>query len=84
MGLMSADWSKLSEDVQKCLISCLRREMVQNMTSQEVSNSLIGLRQMNVLWFADLSNDDRIVIGNALLRVKDVMNSQAVANIIYR
>ena len=71
---MSADWSKLSKDVQKCLLSCLRREMVKNMTSQQVSNSIYGLRKMKVSWSADLSNDDRKVIENALLRVKDDMN----------
>ena len=81
---MSADWSKLSKDVQKCLLSCLRREMVENMTSQGVSNSIYGLGGMKVSWSADLSNDDKIVIENALLRVKDDMISQAVANIIYR
>ena len=81
---MSADWSKLSKDVQKCLLSCLIREMVENMTSQEVSNSINGLRKMNVSWSADLSNDDKIVIENALLRVKDDMISEAVVNIIYR
>ena len=81
---MSADWSKLSKDVQKCLLSCLIREIAENMTSQEVSNSINGLRKMNVSWSADLSNDDRIVIGNGLLRVKDDMNSQDVASIIHR
>ena len=80
---MSADWSKLSKDVQKCLLSCLRREMVKNMISQAVSNSIYGLSEMNVSWY-DLSNDDRIVIANGLLRVKDDMNSQHVANIIHR
>jgi len=81
---MSADWSKLSKDVQNCLLSCLRREMVKNMTSQHVSNSIYGLSKMKVSWSADLSNDDRIVIENALLRVKDDLNSQEVANIIHR
>ena len=81
---MSADWSKLSKDVQKCLLSCLIREMVKNMTSQGVSNSINGLGKMNVSWSADLSNDDKIVIENALLRVKDDMNAQAVPNIINR
>ena len=81
---MSADWSKLSNDVQKCLLSCLIREIAENMNSQQVSNSIYGLRKMNVPWSADLSNDDKIVIENALLRVKDDMNSQDVANNIYR
>ena len=82
--MMSADWCDLSEDVQKCLLSCLRREMVKNMTSQGVSNSINGLGGMKVSWSADLSNDDKIVIENALLRVKDDMNAQEVANIINR
>ena len=81
---MSADWHELSENLQQCLLSCLRREMVKNMTSQQVSNSIIGLCKMKVSWSADISNDDRIVIENALLRVKDDMNEQEVANIIYR
>ena len=81
---MSAYWCDLREDVQKCLLSCLRREMVKNMTSQGVSNSIYGLGGMKVSWSADLSNDDKIVIENALLRVKDDMNEQAVPNIINR
>jgi len=54
------------------------------MTSQEVSNSIYGLCKMNVSWSSDLSNDDRIVIENGLSRVKDDMDEQHVANIIYR
>ena len=81
---MSADWSKLSKDVQKCLLSCLIREIAENMTSQQVSNSIYGLGGMKVSWSADLSNDDKIVIENALLRVKDDVNEQAVPNIINR
>ena len=81
---MSADWSKLRKDVQNCLLSCLRIEIVKNITSQEVSNSIHGLCKMKVSWSDNLLNDDRIAIENALLRVKDNMNEQAVANIIYR
>ena len=80
---MSADWSKLSKDVQKCLLSCLIREIAENMTSQEVSNSIYGLCKMEVSWYVDLSNDDMRAIEDGLLRVKDDMNSQEVANIIY-
>jgi len=82
---MSIDWWRdLSEDVQKCLLSCLIREIAENMTSQGVSNSILGFCKMNVSWSADLSNDDRIAIANGLLRVKDDMDEQHVANIIHR
>ena len=73
---MSVRWSDLSKDVQKCLLSCLRKQILNNMNSQGVSNSIYGLCKMNVSWYDDLSNDDRIVIANALLRVKDDMNEQ--------
>ena len=67
-----------------CYHVYLRREIVKNMKSQEVSNSIYGLCKMNVSWSSDLSNDDRIVIENGLSRVKDDMDEQHVANIIYR
>ena len=80
---MSVRWSDLSKDVQKCLLSCLRKQILNNMISQEVSNSIYGLCKMKVSWYVDLSNDDMRAIEHALLRVKDDMNSQDVANNIY-
>ena len=80
---MSVRWSDLSKDVQKCLLSCLRKQILNNMISQGVSNSIYGLCKMEVSWYVDLSNDDMRAIEHALLRVKDDMNEQEVANIIY-
>ena len=81
---MSVPWLELNEDVKKCLLSCFRRESKQNMSSQEVSNSIYGFCKMKVSWSNHLLNDDRLCIQKALLRVKDDMNSQEVANNIYR
>jgi len=81
---MGTLWRDLREDIQKCLLSCLRREIHNNMNSQAVSNSIYGLCKMKVSWLDDLSHDDRMSIQNAIIRVKDDMNAQAVANIIYR
>ena len=80
---MSVRWSDLSKDVKKCLLSCLRKQISNNMISQGVSNSILGLCKMEVSWYVDLSNDDMRAIEHALLRVKDDMNSQDVANNIY-
>ena len=80
---MSARWCDLSENFQKCLLSCFRRES-ENMISQGVSNSIYGLCKMKVSWYDHLSPDDRVCIQKALFRVKNDMNSQHVANIIYR
>ena len=80
---MSVRWSDLSKDVQKCLLSCLRKQILNNMISQGVSSSILGLCKMEVSWYVDLSNDDMRAIEHALLRVKDDMNSQDVANNIY-
>ena len=80
---MSVRWSDLSEKVQTCLLSCLRKQISNNMISQGVSNSIYGLCKMKVSRYVDLSNDDMRAIEDGLLRVKDDMNSQDVANIIY-
>ena len=73
---MDTPWHDLREDVQKCLLLCLRRESARNMNSQQVSNSIYGLCKMDVLWLVDLSNDDRSAIQKAIIRVKDELNEQ--------